>query len=166
MPATEQTWRNTKLLHKIFAVSGVVMLASTIWLLAIDHARPWKPYQRTANDVELRLTDWRKLQYETNDALALHKQLVDGLDAARREAIPESLVDAFVEQLKASPVTAGETGRAESIKTDAEKLTAVAGTPAAESIRDRVIKTMREIIEDLRVTEETRLGYLKFARAD
>ena len=166
MPATEQTWRSTKLLHKIFAVSGVALLATTIWLLAIDHARPWKPYQRTANKIELTLTDWRKLQYETNDAIAVHKELVDRLDAVRREAVDWTSVDAFIQQVEESEVTAASVSHAKAIKKAAEELTSVAGTPEAEAKRDGVIRKMRDIIESLRVTEETRLGNLKFARAD
>ena len=97
MPATEQTWRSTSLLHKIFAVSGMILLVSTIWMFAKDHARPWKPYQRTANQVELTLTDWRKLQFETNEAVAEHTVLVEQLDKARRQAIEWELVKAFIE---------------------------------------------------------------------
>ncbi|MBI2480044.1 MAG: hypothetical protein HYV60_15865, partial [Planctomycetia bacterium] len=144
MPATEQTWRDIKLLHKIFAVSGVVMLASTIWMLAKDHARPWKPYQRTANQIELTFTDWRKLQYETNDALAEHTALADRLDAVRREAVELSLVDAFIQQVEASDVTAGSVEQAKAVKKLAEELTAVAGTPEAEAIRDDLIKRTRD----------------------
>ncbi|HUG69252.1 MAG TPA: hypothetical protein VMM76_15985, partial [Pirellulaceae bacterium] len=166
MPATEQTWRSTNLLHKIFAVSGVILLVSTIWMFAKDHARPWKPYQRTANHVELTLTDWRKLQYETNEALAEHTELLERLDAARREAVDWALVDAFVQQVEAHEVTAGNVDEAQAARKRTEELTAVAGTPAAEAMRDDVIKRLRDIIADLRITEETRLGHLKFARAD
>ncbi|MEX0817989.1 MAG: hypothetical protein WD070_00300, partial [Pirellulaceae bacterium] len=166
MPATEQTWRNTKLLHKIFAVSGVALLVATVWLLAKDHARSWKSYQRTASNVELTLADWRKLQYATNDAIAEHKELVVRLDVARREAIESSQVKAFVEQVEASEVTAASVDEAKSIQVAAEELSAVAGEPEAEAIREKIISEMRDIVEDLRVVEDTRLGRLKFARAN
>ncbi|MBX3424123.1 MAG: c-type cytochrome [Pirellulales bacterium] len=45
MPATEQTWRNQKLLHVVFAVSAVVMAIATIWLVAKDQNREWKDLQ-------------------------------------------------------------------------------------------------------------------------
>ncbi|MDA1052017.1 MAG: hypothetical protein O3C40_16245 [Planctomycetota bacterium] len=166
MPATEQTWRNTKLLHKIFAVSGVVMLATTIWVLAKDHARPWKPYQRTASQVEITLTDWRKLQYETNEAEAEKTKLEDRLGAVRREAVAGDLIDEFIAQVEAGKVSEEYVGRAKATKTAAEELAAVAGQEAAEAKRDRVIAEMRDIVASLRVVEETRLGNLKFARAD
>jgi len=166
MPATEQTWRSTSLLHKIFAVSGMILLVSTIWMFAKDHARPWKPYQRTANQVELTLTDWRKLQFETNEAVAEHTVLVEQLDKARRQAIEWELVKAFIEQVESSEVTAGSVKDAKKLEKAGEDLTAVEGTPQAEAKRDGIIKEMRAIVENLRITEETRLGNLKFARAD
>lgn len=166
MPATEQTWRSTKLLHKIFAVTSVLMLASTIWVLAKDHAREWKTYQRTANQVELTLTDWRKIQYATNDALAEHAALVERLDTARGQAIDWSLADEFVKQVEASPVTAGSVKAAKALEARVKELTDLEGTPKAEAARDNIIAQARDIVATLRVTEETRLGNLKFARAD
>ena len=166
MPATEQTWRSTNLLHKIFAVSGITLLVATIWMLAKDHARPWKPYQRTIAKIDLTLADWRKLQYATNEAMAEHTAVISQLDAARREAVDWSLVDKFIEQVGSSDVTLPYVDQAAAIKKAAEELTAVAGEPAAEAKRDDLISRMRDIIDGLRVTEETRLGNLKFARAD
>jgi len=45
MPATEQTWRNQTKMHVIFAVSGVIMLVATVWMMAADHLREWKDWQ-------------------------------------------------------------------------------------------------------------------------
>ena len=39
MPATEQTWRVSKLMHLIFGISALAMLITTIWMLAADHRR-------------------------------------------------------------------------------------------------------------------------------
>ena len=52
MPATEQTWRDSKLLHVIFGISSLAMLMATIWMLADDHNREWKQYQREFREVE------------------------------------------------------------------------------------------------------------------
>ena len=52
MPATEQTWRDSKLLHIVFGVSGVAMLVTTVWMLAADHNREWKPVQRKFREIE------------------------------------------------------------------------------------------------------------------
>ena len=52
MPATEQTWRNLKVLHVVFAVTSVLLLVSTVVMLAVDHNRPWKKYQREFRALE------------------------------------------------------------------------------------------------------------------
>ena len=46
MPATEQTWRDSKLMHVVFGISALAMLVTTVWMLAADHRREWKDYQR------------------------------------------------------------------------------------------------------------------------
>jgi cytochrome c2 len=45
MPANEQTWRDQKKMHIIFAVSALVMGIATIWMMAADHNREWKDWQ-------------------------------------------------------------------------------------------------------------------------
>ena len=45
MPATEQTWRNQKVLHIVFGATTLVMVIATLWLLAKDHSREWKDWQ-------------------------------------------------------------------------------------------------------------------------
>ena len=46
MPATENVWRNLRTMHVVFAVSAVVMLATTLWMLAADYDDEWRDYQR------------------------------------------------------------------------------------------------------------------------
>ena len=48
MPATEQTWRNQKVMHVVFGASALVMTIATLWLLAKDHNREWKDWQLKA----------------------------------------------------------------------------------------------------------------------
>ena len=52
MPATEQTWRSLKVLHAAFAVTAILLLLATILMLAVDHDRPWKKYQREFRALE------------------------------------------------------------------------------------------------------------------
>ena len=60
MPARDDTFFNIKRLHVLFAVSSMALLAVTIWMLAADHLREWKVYQRTYRDsVEPWLTEAR-----------------------------------------------------------------------------------------------------------
>ena len=52
MPATEQTWRNLKVLHVVFGISAMLLLLATVVMLAVDHNRPWKKYQREFRALE------------------------------------------------------------------------------------------------------------------
>ncbi len=46
-------------MHVIFGVSGLAMLGTTIWMLAADHDREWKDYQRKFRKVEAWTTQSR-----------------------------------------------------------------------------------------------------------
>lgn len=46
MPASEGFYRDQKKLHVFFFVMSLLLLIATIWMLAEDHLRPWKVYQR------------------------------------------------------------------------------------------------------------------------
>ncbi len=46
MPSREETWRNQYWLHVVFAVASMAMLVSIVWMMAKDHLREWKGYQR------------------------------------------------------------------------------------------------------------------------
>ena len=52
MPATEQTWRESKLLHLVFGLSALGMLVATVWMLAADHRREWKDYRQKFEGIE------------------------------------------------------------------------------------------------------------------
>src|SRR6266403_184143 len=52
MAASDQTYRNQKALHVVFAASSVVMLVTTGWMFWDDYNRPFKTEQRVFRDVE------------------------------------------------------------------------------------------------------------------
>src|SRR3954470_3380314 len=52
MAASDQTYRNLKALHVVFAVSSVAMLVTTGWMFWDDYNRPFKKEQRVFRDVE------------------------------------------------------------------------------------------------------------------
>ena len=83
MPATEQTWRNQKLLHRIFGAAALSLLGATMWMFYVDHDREWKPYQDTARHMDLIYNAWLQLQYRTNEAVRQHEQLAEPLALAR-----------------------------------------------------------------------------------
>ena len=50
MRTPTETFYNMKRLHAMFAVASLAMLAATVWMVAADHGREWKRYQRTYRD--------------------------------------------------------------------------------------------------------------------
>ena len=95
MPATEETCRNQTTLHLIFAISGLVLLLSTIWMFAADHWRPWKVTQRKGERVDRLLTGWRQAQFETEQVIGEHERLADVLLKSQLAPPPGSLLDRF-----------------------------------------------------------------------
>src|SRR5262245_33398391 len=100
MPATESTWRDAKLLHHIFAVSGVVLTIATIWMIYKDHVRSWKAYQVSTVNIDLKMTKMREEQYATGAALLEHQRLSQQLEAAKAEPIPAESLAQFQSQLE------------------------------------------------------------------
>jgi mono/diheme cytochrome c family protein len=52
MAASDQTFRNQKALHLVFAISSIAMLATTVWMFWDDYNRPFKKEQRVFREVE------------------------------------------------------------------------------------------------------------------
>ena len=95
MPATDKTRYNIKRLHVIFAVSGLILLVSTLWMLKADHQREWKQYQRKARTIDLRMTDWRQLQQQTEAISNARQQIEERLTKARGASLDASLLEEF-----------------------------------------------------------------------
>src|SRR5438552_11506614 len=57
MAATDQTYRNQKILDIVFAVTCLLMLVSIIWMFAQDYNREFKQVQRKFRDVDEALTE-------------------------------------------------------------------------------------------------------------
>lgn len=53
MPATEETYYGTTTLHLWFAVTSVLLMVVTVWMLIADHFRPWKQVQREFQEIEV-----------------------------------------------------------------------------------------------------------------
>src|SRR5437899_9676536 len=52
MAASDSTYRNSRVLHVIFAASSIVMLLTILGMFAEDYFREWKIEQRLFYDVE------------------------------------------------------------------------------------------------------------------
>src|SRR5581483_6055477 len=83
MPANEQTWRDQKLLHVVFGLTSIIMLLSTIWMMAKDHNREWKVYQRQFSNLEAYTAGARLNEQESADYYAREKELGDKVEVAR-----------------------------------------------------------------------------------
>ena len=98
MPATESTWRNQQNLHRIFAVTGIVLTISTLWMFWKDHVRSWKQYQVTVNNIDLKMNELRQQQFETGDAVLVHDQRHAELAAAKALPLPAAPLGEFKTQ--------------------------------------------------------------------
>jgi cbb3-type cytochrome oxidase cytochrome c subunit len=102
MRASDETFYNIKRLHRLFAVSAAAMLAATVWMVAADHWRPWKVYQRTFRDqIEPWVTEAATRQQETDEFTAREEELNKALDEARR-AVPKERVAELERSLEAA----------------------------------------------------------------
>jgi cytochrome c2 len=101
MPATEQTWRDSKLMHLVFGISGLAMLATTIWMFAADHRREWKDYVRKFQEIETWTAEARLSQQGTKE----YRREVEEAEAAllaAREVVPDAAqLDDFEEAVAA-----------------------------------------------------------------
>src|SRR4051812_14241867 len=102
MPATESTWRNMTTMHRIFAVSGVILTLATIWMFYKDHARSWKGYQKQGVDNDVYMAELREAQFRTQQAEADVARLSAAEEAARELAVDKSLIDAFAAEVAAA----------------------------------------------------------------
>jgi len=114
MPLAEKTFYNLKRLHVVFAVASLAMLATTLWMLAADHWREWKGYQRTfRNRVEPWTTEAALGQAESDDFAA--RERLDRALAGQRPSFGKwlfslPLLDAFGRPLAIEQIWLPELG--------------------------------------------------------
>jgi len=101
MRATDRTCYNMKKLHKAFALSSVLLLLATIWMFAVDHNRMWKRVQRTSDRIDVRMTQWRKLQVLTEDVMSERQRLEQSLSELQSKELPAELLAAFRAEIRA-----------------------------------------------------------------
>jgi hypothetical protein len=79
MPATETYSRDVKKVHVVFAVSAIVLLVVTVWMMEWDHNREWMGYEQTCEDIQTKKQqaaierERQNPQYKTS-AAELHAQ--------------------------------------------------------------------------------------------
>ncbi len=98
MPATEQTWRDQKVMHIVFGASAVVMMIASLWLVAKDHNREWKEWQLQNRKKEARMTLARRDLVEDQFSSKMEtfdKDIVE----LQSEMIEPELVEQFKEEV-------------------------------------------------------------------
>lgn len=131
MPASEQTWRDSKVLHVVFGVTSLCMLGTTIWMLTADHTREWKQNQRTFREIETWTTAARMRQANNEEYESKRSKLAAALVHARQQAPPEGLVKSFRQELVA----------------DAERQTRTQGTKVEPPSFERAQETYERLRE-------------------
>lgn len=101
MPATEQTRYNMRRLHKLFALSSVLLALATVWMLANDHFREWKTIQRKSDHISMQLAQWQRLQAQSDDVVSEHQRLEQSLAELLAQPLPSSKLDAFRSEVRA-----------------------------------------------------------------
>ncbi len=170
MPATEQTWRNQKVMHVIFGVSGIAMLVTTIWMLAVDHNREWKPIQRKFRDIESWFATARINEQETAEYETQTQDLQAKLDAARSQPPPAAGVESFLQvaQSKVEAPADVEQSYADQngydVKAVEEAYASLLAQPTIAGY-DKLIDKLEDIVTLAQFVEDTRSQELKFKKA-
>ncbi|MFW6169720.1 MAG: hypothetical protein ACODAD_04455 [Planctomycetota bacterium] len=100
MPATERTYYNMRRLHVVFAISSVLLLLATVWMLARDHFRCWKEIQRKTDRIEIRLARWKQLQARTDTVVNERKRLKTQWAELMSRPFSEETLEAFRSQVR------------------------------------------------------------------
>jgi len=159
MTSSDETFFNLKRLHVIFAVSSAALLAATLWMLAADHFRSWKVYQRTYRDsIEPWLTEAAMRELETEKFLAAEEELSAALKAARANVPDSHLIDAFRNQ-------AGQGGEQVDFRRLDSAYERLAAEPSEEA-REQLLAQLSKVVDAVRLKMETAERGLRFRRAE
>ena len=162
MPATEQTWRSLKLLHVVFAVSAVVLLVATVMMLAADHNRPWKKYQREFRGLETWSAAARVDEQASREYQEKARELEEALAAARRADFDAALVESFVAQVRSVPA---DVQAADLVQLDVDRLRSQADAGERLVLRGDLLQRCLDIAARAKFREDNLAGSLKLRKA-
>ena len=163
MPATEQTWRNLKALHVVFGVSAILLLLATVVMLAVDHNRPWKKYQREFRALETWSAAARVDEQDSGGYGEKSKQLEDTLADARRADLDPTLAEAFLQQARTVPADAEA---ADFAQLDIDMLRNQSDPAERLTLRGDLLERFRDIAKRAKFREDLRAGELKLRKAE
>ena len=163
MPATEKTWWNMHVLHITFCVLAVMLLIATVVMLAVDHNRPWKKYQRTFRALE---TWSASAQVDSEDSSAFKAKSIEleaSLAEVRRADLDPALVTEFLDQAG----TVKEDAEAAAFaKEDVSRLREAKDPDSRFQIRGDLLQRFQDIVDRSRFREDNLAGSLKLRKAN
>jgi len=144
MPSSETTYYNVKRLHVVFAVASLALFAVTAWMIAADHWREWKVYQRTFRDrVEPWLSDAWVREQKTEEFVTEERELDEALAEARKAVPDRGLIRGFCELIERGASREGaEPGEVASIEAAYEALAAGPGVEARAKLLGRLSRPL------------------------
>jgi cytochrome c551/c552 len=163
MPANEQTWRDLKILHVVFAVSAIVLLLATVLMLTADHNRPWKQYARGFRDLEAWSAAARVAEQDSRAYAAQGKELDERLAAARGSDIDGSLAREFIARVQEVPQDAEA---AELVAADIDQLASQSDSERRFALRGDLLARMADIVKRAKFREDLLAGTLKLRKAE
>ena len=162
MPATEQTWRDLKALHVVFGVSAILLLIATVVMLAADHNRPWKKYQREFRALETWSAAARVDEQDSRGYEKQSQELDAALADARRADLDPVLADAFLKQVRTVPADAQA---ADLAQLDIDTLRQQSDPAERLALRGDLLERFRDIAKRAKFREDLRAGELKLCKA-
>ncbi len=162
MPATEQTWYNLKLLHVVFSVTAILLLFSTIAMLAVDHNRPWKKYQRVFQALETWSAAARVDEQDSSSFEATSKELAASLAEARRADLDPAIAEAFLAQVRTVPADAEAADRGQ---LDIDMLRQQSDPAERLVLRGDLLQRFGDIAGRAKFREDLCAGHLKLCKA-
>jgi cytochrome c551/c552 len=163
MPATEQTWRNLKTLHVVFAVTAILLLLSTVLMLTADHNRPWKRYARGFRNLETWSAAARIQEQGSKAFEAKAEELEQALAAARRADPEAGLMAAFLDAVRTVPADAQA---ADLAQVDLDQLRTQADPQERLVLRGDLFARLRDVVKRTRFREDQLAGELKLRKAE
>ena len=115
MAATDKTYRSQRTLDIVFAVSCILMLISTVWMLVVDYNREFKTVQRTFRDVESVL-DERQMVSQLPDPAEVERLQKDVVD--KRQAVDKAKEGVRAEDQRITALRDQRTATYQAIKAD------------------------------------------------
>ncbi len=162
MPATEQTWRDLKILHVVFGVSAIALLVATVAMLAVDHARPWKKYQREFRELETWTAAARVAEQDSRDYEKKTVELRDAAAQASQADLDAALAKAFLEQVR---TVAADAQAADFAEKNVAKLASETDPSTRLAVRGDLLERFRDIAKRAKFREDQFAGKLKLCKA-